>query len=77
MMTEQPDEELPTIFHVEEQEVIYWTRAIDASDKDAARVLVIEEGHGEVVGRRMVSRLVTNIHPLTDACDKLGCTVPS
>lgn len=72
-MTTQPAEDTPTSFHVEAQEVIYWTSTIDAPDKDAARILVIEKKCGEVVGQKLVSRLVTNVHPVTDKCTKMGC----
>lgn len=72
-MSEQPTEAAPTSFHVEEQEVFYWTYTIDAADKDAARTLVDEQKKGEVVGRRLVSRLVTNVHEVTDKCTEHGC----
>jgi hypothetical protein len=55
------------------QEVFYWTYAIDAADKDLARKLVDERKQGEVVGRKLVSRLVTNVHPVTDRCTEQGC----
>ena len=72
-MTEQPTEDTPTTFHVEEQEVIYWTSAIDAFDKDEAHTLVVEKKQGEIVGREFVSRLVTNVHPVTDKRTERGC----
>lgn len=72
-MSEQPTDSDPAQFHVEEQEVIYWTSSIDAADKDAAHVLVIEKRGGDVVGRKLVSRLVTNVHLVTDKCTKRGC----
>ncbi len=72
-MTAQPTENAPTSFHVEEQEVIYWTSTVDAVDKDTARVLVVERKHGEIVGQELVSRLVTNVHPVTDRCTEQGC----
>lgn len=72
-MAEQSAEDTTTTFHVEEQEVIYWTSSIDATNKDAAHVLVIENRGGEVVGCKSVSRLVTNVHPVTDKCAEHGC----
>ncbi len=67
-------EAAPTLFHVEMQEVIYWTYAIDAaSSKDIARTLVDDKKRGEVVGQKLVSRLVTNVHPVTDRCTEQGC----
>ena len=73
MNTPPPAKAESVSFHVEEQEVIYYTSAIDASDTDAARILVVEAKSGEVVGHQLVSRLVTNIHPVTDKCGEHGC----
>jgi hypothetical protein len=62
------------LFHVEEQEVLYWRTAVDAPDKEAARTLVTNgSGTGEVVGKTLVSRLVTNVHQVTDHCADMGC----
>lgn len=72
-MAEQSTEAAPTLFHVEVQEVFYWTYAIDAARKDLARTLVMEKKRGEVVGRKLVSRLMTNVHPVTDNCTEIGC----
>lgn len=72
-MTDKKSETAPTLFHVEEQEVFYWVRQIDAANKDLARIFVFENGRGEVVGHHLVSKLVTNIHPVTDKCAELGC----
>jgi hypothetical protein len=72
-LAQQPDPTL-MLFHVEEQEVIYWRTAVDAADKDAARDLITNgSGEGEVVGKSIVSRLITNVHPVTDGCLDLGC----
>ncbi len=71
MTTAQNTTRVP--FHVEEQEVIYWTSTVDAFDKDEGRTLVSEKKQGEIVGRAFVSRLVTNVHPVTDECTKRGC----
>lgn len=71
-------------FHAEVQKVFYWTYEIEADDEDAARRRAAEKvsgvvvvGHPErarrVVGRKLVSRLVTNVHPVTDACAVRGC----
>lgn len=72
------------LFHAEVQKVFYWTYEIEAVDKDAARAIaemkvlgVVVAGHPErarkVVGRKLVSRLVTNVHPVMDACAVRGC----
>ena len=71
-------------FHAEVQKVFYWTYEIEAADQDAARerademvsgVVVAEhpERARKVIGRKLVSRLVTNVHPITDACAVRGC----
>ncbi len=69
----EPDDAAPTPFHVEVQEVFYWTHVIDADGTDSARTLVEEKKQGEIVGRKLVSRLVTNVHPVTDKCTERGC----
>ena len=69
-----PDSDAPpTLFHVEEQEVIYWTSVIDAANKDIARMLIVERKQGELVGHQLVSRLVTNVHPVGERCTEMGC----
>lgn len=72
-MSEQPTDPAPTLFHVEEQEVIYWTSAIDAANKEDARTLVVENRGGDIIGRKLVSRLVPTVHPVTDKCTERGC----
>ncbi len=67
------------LFHAEVQKVFYWTYEIEAADEDAARERAAEKVSGvvvaehperarKVVGRKLVSRLVTNVHPVMDAC---------
>ncbi len=63
-----------SLFHVEEQEVIYWRSAVQAKDKDAARDLITGgTGEGEVIGKTLVDRRIANVHPVTDRCADLGC----
>ena len=73
-----------TQFHAEVQKVFYWTYEIEADDQDAAWERAdakvsggVVAGHPErarrVVGRKLVSRLVTNVHPVTDTCVVRGC----
>jgi hypothetical protein len=63
-----------TLFHVEEQEVIYWRTAVESANAEDARAIVTGgSGDGEVVGKTLVSRLVTNVHPVTDGCVDRGC----
>ena len=70
---QQPDAPL-TLFHVEEQEVIYWRTAVDAVDKDAARDLITNgSGEGEIIGKTVADRRITNVHPVTDHCVNVGC----
>lgn len=72
--SEQQSEPTRTLFHVEEQEVIYWRTAVDAVDKDAAYTQITNgSGEGEMVGKTLVDRRVTNVHPVTDACIDHGC----
>ena len=59
--------------HVEVQKVFYITYRIEAEDADAARELGKQKHPGEVVGQKLMSRLVTNAHPITDACTVRGC----
>ena len=72
-------------FHAEVQKVFYWMFEMEADDEEAARDRAAEKVSGvvvaehperarRVVGRKLVSRLVTNVHPVTDACDVRGCT---
>lgn len=74
-MSDQPTEDTPSLFHVERQEVFYETTVIDAVDADTARMIVIEEDQGMVIGRRLVSRLFTTVHPATDKCTDGNCHV--
>ncbi len=61
------------LVHVEVQKVFYVTYRIEAEDADAARELASKKQPGEVVGRKIVSRIVTNAHPITDACAVRAC----
>ncbi len=71
-------------FHAEGQKVFYWTYVIEAADEDVARELADVPVSGKdlslqpvvrkVVGRKLVARHVTNVHPITDACEVRGCT---
>lgn len=72
----EPTEAEPTLWHVEEQEVYYRTYAVDSARKDIARKLVEEKNQGEVVGRKLVDKRVTNVHPVTDRCADQGCYQP-
>lgn len=62
------------LFHVEEQEVTYWRTAVDAPNKEDAYTQITNgSGEGEVVGKTLVDRRVTNVHLVTDACIDMGC----
>ena len=62
------------LFHVEEQEVIYWRTAVEAADLNAARDLITNgSGEGEVIGKTLADRRVSNVHPVTDRCAEHGC----
>ena len=62
------------LFHVEEQEVIYWRTAVEAVDKEAARTLITNgSGEGELVGKTVADRRITTAHLVTDHCPALGC----
>jgi len=63
-----------TLFHVEEQEVIYWRTAVEAASAEDARAVVTGgSGDGEVVGKTVADRRVSNVHPVTDRCAEHGC----
>lgn len=63
-----------TLFHVEEQQVIYWRTAVEAPNAEAARTLITNgSGEGEVVGKSLADQRITNVHPVTDGCSALGC----
>ena len=59
--------------HVEVQKVFYITYRLEAKDLDEAHELASEKRPGEIVGQKLMSRLVTNAHPITDACVVRGC----
>ena len=59
--------------HVEVQKVFYITYRLEAKDVDAARELASQKRPGEVVGQKLMSRLVTNAHSITEACVVRGC----
>ncbi len=61
-----------TLFHVEVQEVVYRTYAVEAEDKKAA-VLAAPDVPDVEVGHRLVSILPTNTHEVSDACAKRDC----
>lgn len=61
-----------SLFHVEVQEVIYRTYAVDADDKKAARADSAPSSHREI-GFHLVSNLVTTVHLVDDACVERGC----
>ncbi len=61
------------LVHVEVQKVFYFMYQIEAEDANAARELANQKCPGEVIGRKIVSRLVTNAHPIMGACDVRGC----
>ncbi len=62
------------LFHVEEQEVILWRTAIQARNIEEARDAITSgSGDGEIVGKTIASRLISNVHPVVDLCSKLGC----
>ena len=64
----------PKLFHVEEQEVIYWRTAVQAKDKDEARDQITDgTSNSEVIGKTLVDRRISNVHPVTDRCADLGC----
>ncbi len=60
-------------FHVEVQKVFYVTYRIEAEDADAARELADKKYPGDIVGNKIMSRLVTNAHPIADACVVRAC----
>ncbi len=71
---DQPADAPPVLFHVEEQEVLYWRSAVQATNAEAARDAVTNgSGDGEVIGKTVVSRLVSNVHPVSDGCVTRGC----
>lgn len=75
-MTTLPDQPagVQTLYHVEEQEVRYWRSAVTAANAEDARATVTGgSGDGEVIGKTLVDRRVTNVHPVTDGCVTLGC----
>lgn len=70
-MATQPPREL---FHVEEQEVIYWRSAVEAANKEDARTQITNgSGDGEVIGKTIADRRIANVHLVTDHCTRLGC----
>lgn len=74
MPPDRPADAAPTLFHVEEQEVLYWRTAVDAPDAETARATVTSgKGSGEVIGKSLVDRRVANVHPVTDTCVDRGC----
>ncbi len=76
MATIPPDQPVaapPVLFHVEEQEVILWCTAVQAQNAEAARDAITNGSGGEIVGKTIASRLITNVHPAADRCVKLGC----
>lgn len=66
-MPDKPEAE-PTHFHVEVQEVFYVLHEVDAARKDIARDLVEQKKLGKETGRKLVSRLVANVHPVREGC---------
>ena len=62
-----------SLFHVELQEVIYRTYAVEAEDKAAARQLAVDGTVDEAVGHQVVSLLVTTAHLVEDACTGRDC----
>lgn len=74
MPPDRPADAPATLFHVEEQETIYRRTAVDAPDAETARAAVTSgTGIGEMVGKTIADRRVSNVHPVTDHCTKLGC----
>lgn len=62
------------LFHVEEQEVMYWRSAVEAPDAETARAAITSgTGLGEIIGKTVAHRMVCNVHLVTDNCVKLGC----
>lgn len=77
-MTVLPPDQRPDapriLFHVEEQEVLYWRTAVEAANAEDARAVVTSgSGDGEVVGKSVADRRITNVHPVTDHCVERGC----
>jgi hypothetical protein len=72
-------DEVPTLklFHVEIQQVLYWTYAIEADTKEVAEAM-LREGYGdrEVVGRRTVHIKVTQSHVPAESCIQKQCYHP-
>lgn len=74
MPPDRPVDAPSALFHVEEQEVIYWRTAVDAPDAETARAAVTSgTGIGEVIGKSIADRRVSNVHPVTDSCLERGC----
>lgn len=72
--SDQPANAPKVLFHVEEQEVIYWRSAVEATNAEDARAVVTGgSGDGEVIGKTVADRRVTNVHPVVDACVAHGC----
>lgn len=64
----------PPLFHIEEQEVLYWRSSVVAPNAEAARTLITNgSGEGQVMGKTIVDRRVTNVHLVTERCTALGC----
>lgn len=63
-----PADTTPTLFHVETQEVFYVTNEVNTADKETALLLVEGKKLGKETGRKLISRLVTNVHPIVDGC---------
>lgn len=71
---DRPTDAPATLFHVEEMETIYWRTAVDAPDAETARAAITSgRGIGEIIGKTIVDRRVSNVHPVTDRCMNIGC----
>ena len=62
-----------SLFHVEMQEVIYRTYAVEALSSSAAKQLAKDGTVDEAVGLKLQSSLVTTAHVVEDVCVKHGC----
>lgn len=61
------------LHHVEVQKVFYFTYRLEAENEEVARALASKKYPGDVVGRKLLARNVTNAHPITDTCAVRGC----
>lgn len=71
---DQPQDAPLQLYHIEEQEVLYWRTAVQARNADdACAAITGGTGDGEVIGKTVADRRISNVHLVTDACVERGC----